>query len=246
MTVLMRKNRSRKPGEKLSFETVIAELEAAGTEQNRKIYRRHGASDPLFGVSFANINKLKKRIKLDHELGARLFDTANADAITLGLMVMDPEHVDAETLEDMLDGLTYYMLVDYLVGELVMYRPERHELMRRWTASDREYVKRAGYTILSNLARREDGAEDAVFRDYLTRIEAEIHTSPNRARQMMNIALLSIGLRPPLYAEALAAARRIGPVEIDHGETSCETTDSAAKLSDETYLAKARKSLKWL
>ena len=32
--------------------TTALGLKAAGTEQNRKVYRRHGARDPLFGVSF--------------------------------------------------------------------------------------------------------------------------------------------------------------------------------------------------
>jgi len=34
---------------------VMTELEFLGTEQNRKIYRRHGAGDNQFGVSFANL-----------------------------------------------------------------------------------------------------------------------------------------------------------------------------------------------
>jgi len=37
---------------------VLKQLEELGTEQNRKIYRRHGVKDPLYGVSFANLNKI--------------------------------------------------------------------------------------------------------------------------------------------------------------------------------------------
>ena len=50
----------------------------------------------------------------------------------------------------------------------------------------------------------------------------------------MNQALISIGLRSPsLRKAAVAAAGRIGKVEVDHGETSCQTPDAAA------YIAKA-------
>jgi len=246
VTAPLRKKRPRKPGEALSLERVMAELERAGTAQNRKVYRRHGAGDPLFGVSFSQINKLRKRLGLDHALGKALFETGNSDAITLGLMIMDPEALEEGEADRMLEGLSYYMLTDLLVTELVIYRREREVLMETWTASDSEYTARAGYCILNQLAKLEDGLTDDVFRAYLDRIAAEIHRAPNRARQMMNLCVLSIGARPGLHADALAAARRIGPVAVDHGETSCETFDAVARLSDPDALAKARRKLKWL
>ena len=51
----------------------------------------------------------------------------------------------------------------------------------------------------------------------------------------MNNALIAIGTRSDALEEAaLAAARRIGPVLVDHGQTSCKTPDAL------TYLPKAR------
>ena len=47
----------------------------------------------------------------------------------------------------------------------------------------------------------------------------------------MNGALISIGMRNPgLEKKAVAAARRIGKVEVDHGETSCKTPDAVAYI----------------
>lgn len=47
----------------------------------------------------------------------------------------------------------------------------------------------------------------------------------------MNRALIAIGGRSaPLRKAATAVARRIGTVEIDHGDTSCETPDAIATL----------------
>ena len=66
----------------------------------------------------------------------------------------------------------------------------------------------------------------------LERIEAGIHRSPNRTRYAMNCALISIGKRTQkLRRAATAVARRIGPVEVDHGETSCKTPDAAAAIA---------------
>ena len=48
----------------------------------------------------------------------------------------------------------------------------------------------------------------------------------------MNRALIAIGRRtPPLRRAATAAAKRIGPVEVDHGETGCKTPDAVAAIT---------------
>jgi hypothetical protein len=70
----------------------------------------------------------------------------------------------------------------------------------------------------------------------LATIEKEIHRSPNWARRAMNGALISIGVaKPTLRKKAIDAAKRIGKVEVDHGETSCKTPEAVA------YIDKASK-----
>jgi hypothetical protein len=46
----------------------------------------------------------------------------------------------------------------------------------------------------------------------------------------MNNALIAIGSHEPLRADALEAARAIGKVEVDHGQTGCKTPDAAAYI----------------
>lgn len=105
--------------------------------------------------------------------------------------------------------------------------------MAAWVKSKDEFVKRAGYTALAHLAKREDDSlTDTQFETHLKRIEREIHQSPNRAREAMNSALIAIGKRNPrLHPLALAAARRIGPVLIEHGkDTNCRDVDAVERL----------------
>ena len=65
----------------------------------------------------------------------------------------------------------------------------------------------------------------------------------------MNNALIAIGIRNArLEKLAIAAARRIGKVEVDHGETSCKTNDAEAyiKKTKEHRKTKAKKKpLSW-
>ena len=46
----------------MSFDAVMAALEAAGSERTRATYLRHGATEPLFGVKFGDLRPLAKRI----------------------------------------------------------------------------------------------------------------------------------------------------------------------------------------
>ena len=38
----------------------MEQLKAAGTTQNRKVYARHGAAEPMFGVSYADLGRIAK------------------------------------------------------------------------------------------------------------------------------------------------------------------------------------------
>lgn len=211
---------------------VMGELERLGTEQNRKVYRRHGMTDPLFGVSFAHMNALEKRIKRDHELAEALWATGNADARTLAVTIADPERFTWDKLEAWLDGLRSPVLIDLLMKRVALKTPFARDAMARWTASNDEWIGRAGWTLLGLLATEDPSLPDSVFEERLSVIEASIHRARNRVREGMNSALISIGARnEPLRGKALTAARRIGKVEIEHGETNCKTPDATAYIA---------------
>jgi 3-methyladenine DNA glycosylase AlkD len=212
----------------VTVEAVMAELEALGTAQNRKVYRRHGAGDNQFGVSFANLNALRRRIKTDHALALGLWRTGNTDARVLATMVADPKRLSAESAEVWLAESSYYVLVDALVKNLIAKSPYALKKLDTWTRSAEEWRGRAGWVLLALLAMEDATLEDDFFLPYLKTIEQKILTRPNRTREAMNNALIAVGLRSPALKErALAVAGVIGPVPVDHGETSCRTPAAA-------------------
>ena len=220
----------------MTFDETMSTLESLGTAQNVKTYRRHGAGDNLFGVSFADLEKLRKKIKVDHELARALWATGNTDAQTLALMIADPEQLKATVADAWLREISYDLLGGYL-AQLVARSSFAESRLKKWTGQKKEYVRACGYALLAAMLRLESGSlTDDRCRELMARIEAEIHSSANRARYSMNNALCAIGIyKPELREEAIAAAGRIGKVEVDHGETSCKTPDAAA------YIRKASK-----
>lgn len=110
--------------------------------------------------------------------------------------------------------------------------PIAEETMRAWMRSPDEFFREMGYAVLA--ARLKDdpnSVADSEIEKALATIEKEIHRPPNWARYAMNGALIAIGVfKPTLRKKALAAAKRIGKVEVDHGETCCKTPDAVLSI----------------
>ena len=216
----------------MTTKEVLAELESLGTAQNRKIYARHGVpSENLFGVSYANLELLRKRIKVDQALAEELWATGNHDARILACKIADPATIPAKTIDSWSRDLRSKVDAGEL-GCLVARSPHAAARRGRWMASKSELLATAGWHLVC-LAASDPACDlcDRDFEEILARIEACIHTAPNQARDTMNSALIAIGLRNPvLRKKAIDAARRIGKVEVDHGETGCKTPDAEAYI----------------
>ncbi len=85
--------------ERLGLAEVMAELEANGSAQTRKTYRNAGVRGELFGVSYAFLKKLHKRVKVDHELALALWGTGIVDARIFACWVADAEKTTIKLLE---------------------------------------------------------------------------------------------------------------------------------------------------
>jgi 3-methyladenine DNA glycosylase AlkD len=214
----------------MTFEQVMSHLKKAGTAQNVKVYRNHGAKGELYGVSFADLGKLKKQIRVDHALALKLWETGNVDARTMATMIADPSKMTAAVLDRWVNDVDYYGLAG-MVSSMAACTPLAQNRATKWMKSKKEFVRQCGYSTLASALKEGVEIDDSECAAILTTIEKDIHASPNRARYAMNNALIAIGVyRPSLKEAAIAAARRIGKVEVDHGATSCQTPDAAAYI----------------
>lgn len=218
----------------------MAALEAAGTAQNRKIYARHGAQEPMFGVSYATLNALAKTHRDDHELGLALFASGNHDARQLAARIVDPSRVTIRLANAWANAIDCYITAESVAG-VVANSPHARSRSDRWRDRKDEWIASTGWAIVAFTAEHDIWTTNEL-RGLLRQIEAEIHDRPNRVRHEMNQAIITIALRgPALQTQAIATARRIGPVEVDHGETNC-TTPAAIPYIEKTVAHRAKKA----
>lgn len=212
----------------MTAEEVFQQLESLGSEQTRKTYRRHGVLGEMYGVSYANLGALAKKLKRNHPLALALWQSGNHDARMLATMIADPAQLDGKILDTWVADLDSAPLTDAF-AKIADDAPDGTKKSAKWRKSKEEWVSSAGWFITAQQAGNPAVADDSLAA-LLPIIEATIHKAKNRTRYAMNTALISIGLRPGLRQQAIATARAIGKVEVDHGQTSCKTPDAESYI----------------
>ena len=210
----------------LTLDEAMAALEAKGSEQTRKTYLRHGASEPLFGVKFGDLRPLAKKIGTDHALAEQLWARGNSDARLLACMVADPEQVSEAELDAWLEDIESYFLVDVFVAGIASKTPGRRERAQRWIASDRDRTAQAGWDLMNLLALSDEEVPDGFLEAQLALITERIEGYGNWTRRSASNTITGIGLRgADLEAAARRTAAEMGPVDFDSGQTSCVMPD---------------------
>jgi 3-methyladenine DNA glycosylase AlkD len=229
----------------MDFKTAMKELEAAGTAQNRKVYARYGVpADKMFGVSYANLYALQKKIKTDQALADQLWASGNHDAQVLATLIADPVAMTDKQVEEWAKRLDNAPLVE-MFTQFLGKSPLARKKADKWNKSKDEFLEQTGWGLIARLALDDKTLPDDYFESYLKIIEADIHNRRNRTRYQMNGALIAIGCRnEALEEQALAIAAKIGKVEVDHGETNCKTPDAAEYIRKAQFRHKKLKKAK--
>jgi 3-methyladenine DNA glycosylase AlkD len=232
--------------------SIMAELKKKGKESTRKIYARHGmATEHMYGVSVADLKAIAKTIKGQQALACELYATGNMDAMYLAGMVADGSKMNVKELNAWAEGAAnLQMIAEYTVPWVTVENAQGRELALQWTKSKKEHVASSGWCTFSGLvATKPDDALDLVeIEGLLGRVVKEIKDAQNRVRYTMNGFVIAVGIYvKPLSKQAKAAARQIGVVSVDVGDTACDVpvaTDRIEKIEASGRAGQKRKTIR--
>jgi len=222
----------------MKLKEVMAALKAKGSESIKRIFMKHGAREPFYGVKVGDMKPIAKQIKGDQALALELYATGNGDAQYLAGMVANGRQMTPKQLQTWAETATWDMISGNTVPWVASEHPEGFALAVKWTKAKDEQILRAGWTTLGAIAATVPDADlpIAEYGRLLNRVVKEMPKAPDGARYSMNNFVIMVGSYvAPLAAKAMAAAKQIGPVEIDMGDTSCKVP-----LAEE-YILKARR-----
>jgi 3-methyladenine DNA glycosylase AlkD len=232
--------------------SIMALLKKKGSEKMRSMYVRHGmAAGKAYGVSVADLKTIAKTIKGQQALACELYETGILDAMYLAGMVADGRQMTEKELNQWADGTAgMSMISEYAVPWVAVENPRGRELAMKWIVSKKEHVASSGWCAYSGLlATTPDDALDlAEIEKLLKLVVKEIHTAPNRVRANMNGFVIAVGAYvKPLLKHAKAAAKEIGTVSVDMGDTACAVRLASAsieKIEKAGKIGKKRKTIR--
>jgi len=228
----------------------MTELEKLGSPGTKKVLLQHGVREPFFGVKIGDMKPIQKKIRVDYQLAKDLYATGNADAQYLAGLIADDARMTKADLQTWVKQALSNTINEYAVPWVAAGNPQGYELAKEWIDSPQEHISTAGWSTLANLVALQPNEKLDLpgLKTLLARVVKTIHSAPNRTRYTMNNFVICLGAYvQPLSAEAIAAAKKIGPVTIDMGNTSCQVPlaiEYMQKAIDRGSLTKKKKTVK--
>lgn len=232
--------------------TVLAELKKAADPQTKKTLVRHGAPPAkTLGVKVGNMKPIAKKIKGEQQLGLELFATGIRDAMYLAGLIVDGSQMTKAQLDAWVRASPGYAgVTQSTVVWVASEHPDAIGIAKKWMKSKQQMTVTAGWCLYSGCLAlySDDKLNLDEISALLDRAVAEVHAAPDRVRYQMNNFVICVGCYvKPLLKQAKAAAKTIGVVEVDMGDTACKTplaSDYIAKVEKMGRVGKKRKTLK--
>jgi 3-methyladenine DNA glycosylase AlkD len=228
---------------------IVEELKPLGRDSYRKVMLKHGACEPCLGVKIDELKKIQKRIRKDYRLALDLYDTGIYDAMYLAGLIADDALMTKEDLRRWAENACP-PLAGSIVPWVAAGSPHGWEIANEWIDASEELVATAGWTTLSSLVgiKPDANLDVAALKRLLQRVKKTIHDAPNAVRYAMNGFVIAVGSYvAPLTALAKDTGKKIGPVNVDMGDTACQVPfapDYIEKVEKRGAIGKKRKSAK--
>ena len=230
---------------------VLEELREMGSESvKRMLMKNHGVKEPCFGVKIGDMQKIRKRVKQDHELALALYDTGNYDAMYLAGYLTDDARMTKADLQRWADAAYGASLPGTTVPWVASGGPHGPAMALKWIDEKKPNVAVAGWSTLSCLVALKDDADLdlAELTALIERVKQSIHTAPDAVKYAMNGFLISAGSYvKPLMEIAIQIGEEVGRVEADLGNNSCEffyAPDYIRKVQARGAIGKKRKTMR--
>jgi 3-methyladenine DNA glycosylase AlkD len=189
---------------------ILAQLESLGDDARRAHNTKAGAPANQFGVKLGDIRAMARKIKTDHELALKLWDTGNVEAQLLATLIIKPSSLSTGELDKLTRSTTCAQVADWLNAYVVAQHPEKDSLREKWMLAKDRWAARAGWNLTASRVNK-GNADDLDLATLLDRIEKEMPKAKPEVQWTMNSTLAAIGIQQPkLRKRALAIGEKIG------------------------------------
>jgi 3-methyladenine DNA glycosylase AlkD len=226
----------------MSVETVLREMKAKGNAKVVEGMAKFGISTKnTLGLSTPTLRGFAKKLGTNHRLARALWKSGIHEARILAAMVDYPAEVTEKQMDEWVRDFDSWDVCDGCCGSLFDKTPFAYDKALEWSEREEEFVKRAGYVLMAELAVHDKGGGDAKFLGFFDAIEKGSTDNRNFVKKAVNWAVRQIGKRNlRLNKEAQKLAVRIS--KLDSSSAKWVASDALRELRSSPVQARLRRS----
>lgn len=175
---------------------ILHRLRSLGSRRNREGMARFGiTSKKVFGVGATQLRKLARQIGKNHPLAGQLWKSGYLEARILASLIGDPSKITPAQMDRWANTFDNWAVCDACCGVLFDKTPFAIRKAVQWSRDKREFVRRAGFVMMAELAVHDKNAPDTVFERFFPHLKRGATDDRNFVKKAVNWAVRQIGKR---------------------------------------------------
>jgi 3-methyladenine DNA glycosylase AlkD len=195
----------------MNADQMIATLKGLADAQAVQRMARLGINPgQALGISLPTLRKLARAIGKDQALAVALWDSGIHEARILASMVAEPHLVSPHLMDRWVNEFDSWDVCDQVCGNLFDKTPFAYHKAMQWCHEEQEFVRRAGFVMMAELAVHDKEASDEAFLPFFPLIKQYAWDERKYVKKAINWALRQMGKRNKhLCALALECANEL-------------------------------------
>jgi len=199
----------------MNYDEIISKLQSLANPENVKGMARYGINQHNnLGISIYLLRPLAKEIGINHALALKLWDSTLHDARLLACFIDDPQQITSEQMDAWAEDFDSWDICDQACTSLFDISPLAYKKVFQWADKEKEFVKRAAFSLIAGLTVHDKTATDQDFERFLSLCIRHSNDERNYVKKAVNWALRNIGKRNlSLNKKALKTAEEIKNID---------------------------------
>ena len=228
----------------MNYEEIIKKLYLLENPENVKGMARYGINQKNnLGISIYQLRPIAKEIGKNHELALKLWDSKIHDARLMACFIDEPERVTTDQMDDWVNDFDSWDICDQACTSLFDLSPLAYEKVFQWAEHEKEFVKRAAFSLIAGLTVHDKKANDKNFEDFLPLLIHHAVDDRNYVKKAVNWALRNIGKRN-LYLNKAALVTAKEMQKMDSKSARWIATDAIRELTSQKLIQRLERKKK--
>lgn len=180
----------------MECQRILKQLHTLASPERAAGMARFGINpQSVLGIRIPALVQISGKTGKNHPLALELWDTGIHEARILATMIDEPEKVTEKQMDTWATDFNSWDLCDQCCNRLFRKTPFVRKKIQQWPEQEEEFVKRAGFVLMAQLAVHEKEEEDGFFVSLLPVMERHADDSRNFVKKSVSWALRQIGKR---------------------------------------------------